>query len=178
MGHRVITLSAGQLIARRKLSGLFEPLHGDAAITCCDGIDLDGLLQQQIDAWYARVLLTAPLDMLPLTDIAPQTPVSLTADGAGMAVLPEGTLRVASVTMEGWLRPAAVITDASSAVALAQTNPFARGSAAAPVAVMHPDGRLMLYTPPRGVARLSSLMAVVQPPEGTYLLTEAMFSLQ
>lgn len=176
MGYRVISLSAGQLIARRKLAGFFEPLHSDAEITCDDGIDLDTLIRQQTDAWYSRMLLTAPLEILPLTDIASQLTMSRTADGAGLVSLPPGTVRVAEVTMEGWLRPAAVITDPASAEALAQINPFSRGTASHPVAVVHPGGRLMLYTPPRQAIRPSSLLAVIQPPEGTYLLTEAMFS--
>lgn len=174
MGQRVTTLTAAQMLERWKLAGLYEPLHTDCEIECSEGIDLDALLMLRINAWYARIMATAPLADLPLTELAPQLTLSLAPDGAGRVMLPAGTLRVASVMMEGWRQPATVTADTSSPLALAQSGRFSRAGTAAPVAVQHPDSSLMLYTPVSPSARLLSVTAVIMPPEGTYVLTDSM----
>lgn len=176
MSQPVITLSADEMLQRWKLLGLYEPLLDGASVECSPGVDLDNLIMMQIDNWYARQLSTAPLEILPLTDIADTlTPVRL-PDGAAGVSLPPSTITVASVMMEGWQQPATIITNPDSPRARAQSNPFCRGRYANPVAILFPDLTLKLYTPPPGPMSLISLKTVAMPPKGTYTLTPAMLS--
>ncbi len=177
MNRRTYTLTADEMLERWKLAGLYEPLLTDASISCSDGMDLDRLLQLKIDSWYARQLMDAPLESLPLTEIADQLTLAMLPDGAARVSLPEGTLRVASAMMEGWMRPAAIIADPESPQALAQANPFCRGGAARPIAVINRDGSMNLYTPPPRVQpRLLSVRAVCLPEKGIYRVTDAMMA--
>lgn len=175
MRPRIFTLSADEMLRRWKLAGLYEPLDSGAEITVDDGLDLDSLLRLQIDSWYLRRLMEAPVESLPLINIASRlTPVSLPC-GATRVSLPKGTIRVASVLMDGWSQPAAPITDPLSAAARAQSNPFSRGTSEMPVAVIHDNRTMTLYTPPHGIPpRLVYVLAVMQPPPGTYRLTADM----
>lgn len=175
MRPRFITISADEMLRRWKLLGLHEPLDCGAEVTVEDGTDLDSLLKLRIDAWYLRQLTEAPLEQLPLINITQQlTPVLLPC-GAARVSLPKGTIRVASVLMDGWSQPAPIITDPLSAAARAQHNPFSRGTPDMPVAVLDNDRSLTLYTPPPGrEPELLYLTAVMQPPAGTYRLTASM----
>lgn len=171
----VITYTEARLLEEWKLRSRLEPLRTDCVITCTDGIDMDTYLLRELRAWYMRELATAPVDTLPLTDIAPGLTMTRAPDGAGMVKLPAGCLRVVSVEMEGWHRPAVIVTDPECAEAVAQTSPYSRGGVCRPVAVIYPD-RMMLYTPPVDAKGPSSVLAVTEPPEGTYLLTEQMLA--
>ncbi len=171
----VVTLTAEQMLSRWKLSRYFEPLRSDCLITRTDGIDLDRLLMQEIDAWYITQLHSLPIEHLPLTDITARLSPIRTDDGAAMVALPDDVLRIASVMVDGWLRPPQIITDMSTPMAMAQSSPMARGGCAAPVVVVT-QRRMMLYTPPPGDISLSSVSAVVLPHDNTYYLTPTLLS--
>lgn len=171
----VIVYTEARLLEEWKLRSRLEPLRTDCVITRTDGIDMDTYLLRELRAWYMRELATAPVDTLPLTDIAPGLTMTRAPDGAGMVKLPAGCLRVVSVEMEGWHRPAVIVADPECAEAVAQTSPYSRGGVCRPVAVIYPD-RMMLYTPPADAKAPSSVLAVTEPPEGTYLLTERMLA--
>lgn len=177
MGLTVFTLSADEMLRLWKQTAMYETPRLDCSVERTDGIDLDAMLAARIDAWYARLLLEAPANALPLSEIAPMlTPVTLPC-GAAEVSLPEGTVRVVSVMMDGWTRPAAVTADPLSPIALRQLNPFGRSGCAAPVAVVYPDSRMMLYSPPAGIKpSLSSVTAVIKPADGSYLMTDALLS--
>lgn len=177
MALRVITLTDSEMLTLWKLRSLLEPLGTGAETVCADGIDIDTLLRRRIDDWYYTCLATAPVDSLPLTELSATLTARRTTDGAGAVSLPEGLLRVASVELEGWERPATVTDDPQSALALAQSNPYSRGRCSVPVAVAFTrSSTLLLYTPPEGEIRIRSLKAVMRPPEGTYTLTDRMLA--
>lgn len=178
MGLKSFTLTPAEMLRLWKQSVLYEPDRLDCAIVRTDGIDRDAMLARQIDAWYAAQLLKAPASMLPLTETASRlTPVRLPC-GAAEVSLPEGIVRVESVLMEGWQRPAIVTADPQSVLARRQLSPFSRGGCCAPVAVIHPDRRMLLYTPPAATPpQLISVMAIEKPADGSYILTDALLSL-
>lgn len=171
----VVTYTEARLLEEWKLRSRLEPLRTDCVMTRTDGLDIDTYLLRELRAWYLRQLATAPVDTLPLTDIAPLLTMTRAPDGAGLVNLPDGCLRVVSVEMDGWHRPAVIVTDPECTEAVAQTSPYSRGGVCRPVAVIYP-GRMMLYTPPAYTAGPSSVLAVTLPPEGTYPLTESMLA--
>lgn len=171
----MIVYSEARMLEEWKLRCRLEPLRTDCVITRTDGIDIDAYLLRELRAWYIRQLATAPVYTLPLTDIASDIAMTRAPDGAGLVMLPPRCMRVVSVDMPGWQRPARIVTDLTCADAVAQTSPYSRGKSCAPVALVLAD-RILLYTPPQGISAPSSLLAVMQPPEGTYHLTGQMLA--
>ena len=137
----VIPYTEARLLEEWKLRSRLEPLRTDCVITRTDGIDMDTYLLRELRAWYMRELATAPVDTLPLTDIAHGLTMTRAPDGAGMVKLPAGCLRVVSVEMEGWHRPAVIVADHECAEAVAQTSPYSRGGVCRPVAVQPSTGQ-------------------------------------
>lgn len=174
MKQRVFTLETPEMLSLWKLLGGYEPLNDDCSVECADGIDLDSMLIQRIRAWYAEQLLTAPVDALPIFDIADDVWIEKTPHGSIEVELNEGTVRVISVRMAGWQRPAIIVSDPQSPEATAQRNPFTRATSSAPVAIVNDSGSLSLYPAPDGEPRLRRLMAIVQPRPGIFLMTDAL----
>lgn len=150
-----------------------EPLRTDSLLTRTDGADVERVMLDRMRAWYADMLATQPADKLPLSDMAAEIEVSIDESGAGTAMLPARCLRVVLVMAHGWERPAVIVTDPESDLAAEQACEFTRGGTVSPVAVID-HGVMKLYTPPGGNAKLSRVLCVMRPPEGTYLLTDAM----
>lgn len=171
---REVTLEKSAMLELWKRARGFEPLRADCAVTRTDGPDLDALLEMEMRAWYIRQLLTAPIEELPLSDIAPVLTLTTLREGVVTAPLPEGCVRVARVMMDGWERSALIAESANHPLAMEQTNRFARAWRCRPVAIVE-DGWITLHGvvshPPRGL----SVSAVMLPaPELPYVLTEAM----
>ncbi|MBD5351120.1 MAG: hypothetical protein HDR89_09620 [Bacteroides sp.] len=175
--QRVTTMSASEMLDLWKLLGGYESLNVGVKVTnlADEGVDLDRLLMRRIEGWYATQLLTAPAEVLPVYDIADDVDIyPAPADGSATVVLPEGTVRLFSVMMAGWQRPAIIINDRRHPLALAQSNPFTRATASAPLAIHDPSGVLSLYPATPGEPTLLSLPAIIQPRRDIYLMTDAL----
>ncbi len=174
MKQRVTTLKAAEMLSLWKLLGGYEPLNDGCAIDCTDGLDLDAMLLRRIEGWYANQLLTAPADALPVYDIADDVCPERGPDGSVTVQLLEGTVRLISVKMAGWQRPAIILSDRQAPEALAQRNPFSRATASSPVAIHDSLCSLSLYPAPPGEPVIESLLAVIHPREGIFLMTDAL----
>lgn len=167
MIHRFTT---DELLAEWSLRKGFEPLRNDCQVTRTDGIDLRQLMLRDMHAWYMDLLHTAPVRLLPVSDLASAVPVGAGSDGSAVINLPANVCRVVEVRLAGWHRSAVIVTDMSSPQAVAQTNPYSRAGCYAPVALV--DGKVLrLYSPPSGAAiALESLLCVELPPPDVYPL--------
>lgn len=143
-------------------------------------VGLREMLLAEMDAWYVNMLDSAPAEMLPVTDMADSCVAARTPSGAARLTLPEGARRLVSVTLPGWHTPATVINDPSSPEARRQLNPYACGSAQAPVAVALDSRRRVydLYTPlpGDGPVRPEQLLCVPEPDGKTYHLDPSVLS--
>lgn len=167
-------LSAEAMLDLWMLHSTCEPLRTDAAVTRSYAVDFRTLMAGRMRAWYIATLLNAPPEVLPLTDIASSLSVVRTPSGAGVAELPAGVLRVVSVEAADWAMPALVTSDPSSPLARSQASPYSCGRSVRPVVVV--SGSVMrVFSPPE--QGLSSVLAVMLPPEGTYRITDAMIPL-
>ena len=170
---QTITLDAASMLALWKRAHGYEPARTDCSIKRVDGPDLDSLLSLEMRQWYVKRLMEMPCHSLPLTDIASSVSTVASSMGAASVTLPERCLRVASVKMANWDRPAIIVTDHDCADALAQANPFARAGCARPVALAEP-GHLTLIP---GNSTLSHLLCVMLPDDETsYILNPAMIA--
>ena len=166
-----ITLSSEEMLAQWKLRRGFEPLRSDCVITRSDGVDIDQLLRLEMRDWYLNLLSTGPIEMLATTNIANDIAVVVGEDNVGIVTLPESCRRIVEFQLEGWLRPAKIITNPHCQEALLQDNPYSRGGCEQPVVVL--DGnRLFLYSLPSSTPKIVRAIAVMEPTDGSYVLDE------
>lgn len=159
------------LIREWKVSKGLQPLLTDATVERQDAYDIDAYLHRQIDAWYNRLLDTAPLEHLVVDDITDTVLVTPRPGGVALMQLPDDCRRLVEVNMEGWHRPATIVTDPLSPLAVRQRCRWTRGGPCAPVAVARAGRQLMLYSfSGTTVPRATRILAVMTPPPGLYRL--------
>lgn len=179
----LLTIYAGmkhRLPARLDCS--VDPLPGS-------GTDMFEMLRSEMHAWYLDTLDSVPLEppyivhnspiysLIPVADFSNQCVAARTPCGAVRLALPAGVRRLVSIRLVGWHRDAVIVRDPSSPLALAQLNPFSRGTPEAPVAVVQQCGRsLMLYSLPddNSPVYVDSLVAVPEPTPGQYRLDRSL----
>ena len=166
-----ITLSSEEMLAQWKLRRGFEPLRSDCVITRSDGVDIDQLLRLEMRDWYLDLLCTAPVEMLATTNIANDIAVVVRDDGVGIVTLPESCRRIVEFQLDGWCRPAKIITNPHCQEALIQDNPYSRGGCEQPVVVLN-GNRLFLYSLPSSTPKIVRAIAVMEPADGSYVLDE------
>lgn len=150
----------------------------DATVTRTDGIDLSRLALIEARAWYLDLLDTAPERYVALTDASDDVAARPVAPGVAVVTLPAGCRRVVSLRLKGMHSPATIVTDATTAAARSQLNPFARGGTASAVAVVE-HGQMTIYTR-RGVASpvvIERLDCVIEPADGSFVLDELALTL-
>lgn len=150
-----------------------EPVNSGCSVTRHDGIDLDLWLAAKLDDWYYDLLRSAPPALLAPVEIASSLTVGILPDRSASVRIPDSVVRVLSIRLEGWMRPALVVSDPASRMAVLQRSVYSRGGVNAPVAVAFP-GELRLYSVPDHMdsAVVASAMAVVHTP-GTYHIDSA-----
>lgn len=138
--------------SRRELLALWRSLQGFAPATdnptgiiCTDGLDLESRFAAEIDAWYSRLVHSAPPELLAPEELAGSFMLPAPVDGALVLSLPEGVVRVTCVKLSGWSCPARIVTDPHSPEARRQLHPFTRATATSPVAVFTAWGEVALY---------------------------------
>lgn len=163
-----LLLTESQLLHEWQLRFFPENTAADYTLERVDGIDAEAILKARMEDWYRNLLHYGELNLLNPTDISGKCNVTAREDGSGYIVLPEGTLRITGIEMEGW-RGAPVITcDLNSRTSRLQKSPYTRGTAESPVAVVS-GNRIDLYP---AAGKLLTLTAVVDVP-GVYALDSA-----
>lgn len=173
-----LCLTSDEMLQQWRLRRALLPLRNDCEVQRTDGIDIDTYLRAEMRAWYLGLLDTALTRYLSLDDIAADVPLTVDSARCVTVKLPDACRRVISVRLQGWERPATIVTDPLSDLARMQHNPFSRGGTASPVAVL--DGStLQLYSAPASAEppRLRQLLCVITPDEGLYTLDESALSL-
>ncbi len=150
----------------------FDPLRHDASVVRQDGIDIDSLLVAEMEKWYLDLLLTAPLTLLKVADIAASVMLTPADDSGGTVIsLPPDIVRVVDVRLSSWVAPARVVTSPDSAVARRQLHPYTRATAAMPVAVF--DGSSLRLYPASMASDFPAMLRCVRRVDGEYDFDEA-----
>lgn len=161
-------LTSQQMVALARELLLLQPAMSDCTITRTDGIDLDALLTKHLDSWYARLLLTAPAEWLPVEDVAAQVTLTIDADDVVTAVPPPHCVRPVEWRLEGWERGVTTFLSPDDHAARLQLNPWTRAGVASPAAIDMGD-RLLLFGAPHGQeTTLVTARCVVRPIDGNY----------
>lgn len=165
-------LTRTEMLARWRACRGFDPMRSDSVVTRTDGMDFDMLRVSDMNEWYGRLLREAPAHLLAPETLGMDRLVVEDGPGCRMVRLPEGTVRVISVTAGGWEACARLTDDPSGRMARRQRHPYTRACAGAPVAVFDPSGpTLRLYPCPEGDVEVT---VVVERPS-LYELDEAAF---
>ena len=161
-------LTPSQMVALAKEILLLQPAMSDCTITRTDGIDLDALLTTHLDHWYAQLLLTAPVEWLPVEDVAAQVDLVIGDDDVVVATPPTHCVRPVEWRLEGWRRSVTTFMKPDDPAAQRHLNPWTRAGVHTPAAIDMGD-RLLLFCAPHGEeTTLVTARCVVRPVDGNY----------
>lgn len=139
-----------------------------------DSNSVDEMVMAEIDDRYAELLATGPAELLPQRNMASGVEPEWNEDGSAEVELPAACIRILAVRMSGWRRPATIIADPESIRGRMQSNPYVRGRSSNPVAVQR-GRRLTLYTPVDKEAKLTQLIGIAPPPDGSFMFDSSMW---
>lgn len=141
----------------------YQPLRTDVSTDITTGTDLAAHMGREVADWVRYVYATAPPSMLPVAEgSAYCTLTSVTSGGAARLNLPADAARVVAVRLTGWERAATPVLP-GCLDDIAAGNPFLLPDESRPLAVMEPDGS-MLLSPAGENCSIASLLYVPQPP--------------
>ena len=167
--NQMMDLSADEMLELYKTMTHLAPVRRECTIERDDGIDLDAWLTLRLQQWYAQLLLTAPVEWLPVEDV--KSDVLLQADACGVvtAQLPPQCVRPVEWRLAGWCNSVTHFLGPQDPLVRLQLNPWTRGNACHPAAIDHGD-HLVLYSAPSGEPTLELARCVVRPTDGHYRL--------
>ncbi len=174
--NQMMDLSSDEMLALYKTMTHLATVRRDCTVERDDGIDLDAWLTLKLRHWYARLLLTAPVEWLPVDDV--KADVALTADDRGMvrATVPQQCVRPVEWRLAGWHSSVTAFLAPNDPLVQLQLNPWTRGSNCRPVAIDHGD-HLVLFSGEMGAApELAVARCVVRPSDGRYRFHAAALS--
>ena len=146
-----------------------KPDRRDCIVERDDGVSLDDWLLGQIDLWYAHLLATAPVEWLPVEDVASALSPSADAQGVVTVAVPERCVRPVEWLLAGWQAPVSAFIQPGTAAEQAEQNVWTRSGKCRPAAVDYGD-RLVLYSLDAGDAPVvTRARCVVRPADGTYV---------
>lgn len=143
-----------------------ETPRRDCTVEWDDGIDLDALLLTHIKQWYAHLLNTAPVRLLPIENLASQVPIN-TRDGMVFATVPVQCVRPVEWKLLEWQRSVTTFLDPCSHEAMLQLNEWTRGGSCNPAIIDYGFQMLMLSTK-NTMPMLELARCVVRPADGSY----------
>lgn len=102
-------------------------------------------LEEFIDEAGRRVLLAAPLHVIPNRAALTECVLRPHTDGSGEIDLPDDFLKLARLRMEGWQRPVLAAIPEEHPAARRQYHPVTRGGTAKPVVLLTHGGTRLRY---------------------------------
>ena len=167
MANTMLRLSESEMITLWKQILHLEVPRSDCDVERTDGIDLDAMVATHIKQWYAHLLRTAPLHLVPVEDVIGSATM-VSGQGVCTVQLPERCARPVEVKMMAWKRSVTEFLSPDHPAAKMQSSALMRAGNENPVVVAY-DNRLELYPAPEsGPAPITTLRAVAAPADGTY----------
>lgn len=163
----IVEDAAGMMSLCKRLLHIEQPREG-AEVSYVDGVGIDEWLREKIDAWYARLLESAPIEHLPVEDVKGLLRVSIDSEGVVSAWVPSECVRPVRWKLRGWRRAVNEFVLPDSEEARSQQSEWTRGGKENPVIVDEGDV-LRLYGLAAGdVPVVEEALCVVRPLEGEY----------
>lgn len=164
--NQFYNLTENEMLALWKQVMRLETPRRDCTVEWDDGIDLDALLLTHIKQWYAHQLNHAPVQLLPIEDLASQVPLD-TRDSIVIATTPVQCVRPVEWKLAEWQHSVTEFLDPCSHEAMLQLNEWTRGGACNPAIIDYGFQMLMMST--TGTSpQLETARCVVRPSDGSY----------
>lgn len=97
----ILRLNDEQMLALWREGAGLEPAFSEASVERFDAVNVDGLLRRAMRAWYIDYLYTAPIEMVPLTDLTSYARISAgSAKGQWVLDLMCEVARLSSIEIE------------------------------------------------------------------------------
>lgn len=164
--NQFYNLTESEMLALWKQVMHLETPRRDCIVEWDDGIDLDALLLTHIKQWYAHQLNNAPINLLPIENVASQVSLT-TSNGIVAATVPEQCVRPVEWKLAEWKRSVTEFLDPCSHEAMLQLNEWTRGGASNPAIIDYGFQMLMMSTTGNS-PQLELARCVVRPADGTY----------
>lgn len=125
-----------------------EPLRSDCRIERSDGADLETYARSECRLAMERLLADGDPSLLVLHDLTKESGLKfvMTLVPSMITQLPEDCVRPVAVKLRSWLAPARILP-AAAPEARRQYAAYNGGGIVNPVAIIHPDNRLELFSP-------------------------------
>lgn len=107
----------------------------DGTIEQTEGVSIEHYIDAVIDEQLRLLLLSAPIKLLPVTELKNVVFIQSHEDGSGQIQLPTTFLRPILLRMQGWERPVTEFIDTTHPLYPLQFNHHTRGGTAKPIAV-------------------------------------------
>lgn len=172
---KILRFTEKEMIEEWKLRKRLVGGERECSVERDDAVDVDAILLREINAWYERLLAEAPVECLPVRDIAQEVEMTVGADCVAEIRLPDCCVRPLSLKLPGWSAAVSRFVTPTSAEAERQRHPFLRRGVQRPVCVGE-RGRITAYCTLPSAVRPELLEAVCRPSAGSYELTERAWS--
>lgn len=151
------------------------PARDDCSMELSTGSDIRQYLVSLIRNRYARLLMEADPQLLPVGEFATRATVTENAgDGSATVILPSECVRPLSIRLAEWATEA-IVESYSHTLRSRQCNRYLRSGRTRPRAMTAPDGRsLRLW--PGASGEVVSLRGVRQPEENVIILDRSLIS--
>lgn len=172
-------LNPQQMLAHWRRAHGHEAARSDCSVEIFEGMDTQVSMSAKMRQWYLRMLDTAPLRYVTLTDISGRISAERTGDGTWRVDLPQDVRRLVSLRLQGCAHDAAVRPrgDDDRGEAL-QANRYSRSGQWQPKAVAEAGGRTVtLYCRGMNTAVITEARAVTDPGDETYEFNESALTL-
>lgn len=99
----ILKLNDEQMLALWREGAGLEPAFSEASIERFDAVNVDGLLRRAMRAWYIDYLYTAPVAMVPVTDLTDYMRIEPgCVPGQWILILMCETARIVSLEIDGY----------------------------------------------------------------------------
>lgn len=154
-----------------------QPVRRECTIERTDGIDVDELLLVHIRQWYAALLQSAPLHMVPVADVKRHlTDVAVAAGGVVAVGVPPQCVRPVEWKLSGWQKSVTLFLEPSALEAAYVHSEWTRPGVCDPAAVDYGDHILLFSLPDGAQPQFDVARCVVRPTDGTYTFHSAALS--
>lgn len=165
---KMLTYSSKEMLNEWKLRTQMVNFHRDCIVEREDGIDLDAVLLKKLNDIYERLLVEAPIEFLPVYDVAEDCALMVRADWSARVVLPETCVRVVEVKLSSSDRSLTEFVKPDTRLAKMQASEWTRAGALHPVCVEE-HRCLDIYSLKEGVeSKIDKLLAVCRKDADTF----------
>ncbi len=166
---QLVTMSEAQMLQYVKRALGYLPERKDSVVTNDDDVDLDSILLDRIKVWYAEMLATAPVESLPVANLAPSMKCSINAYQTAYVTFSDNFVRPVAWRLSSWRKYVTHFYEPDEFMATLQDNDYFSAKRARCLAIRMVD-KMLLYSAASDTDTLEEALCVYRPTDGTYII--------